>query len=227
MRLRATQLDQLNPLTDEDTANRVASGDSGAFELLMRRHNQRLFRTARAVLSNDVDAMDALQEAYIRIYHGMSAFQEQATLVTWMSRIVFNEAVRFRTQRARIQRRESSDITPAVVNRHAAWKDPNMEGDERMRLFDEAMDMLSEHERGVLMLRIIHGLSTRETAASLGMTESNVKISLHRAKPKLKTAIEHDGADEIRRRLTFDGERCDQLVAAVFRQLEPEHTERA
>lgn len=220
MRLESATLKQLAPLSDEQIAGRVIAGDTGAFELLMRRHNQRLFRTARAVLRSEADALDALQDGYIRIYNGLGGFEDRAKLVTWMTRIVFNESIRLRERRARIWGRERSTAPLASFVGDDEALEPDMSSTERLRMFDEAMDALSERERSVVMLRVIQGLSTRETAASLGMSESNVKISLFRAKPKLESALGGDGAEEVRRQLSFDGERCDRLVAAVFRRLE-------
>jgi len=220
MRLERTQLQQLVPLSDEQVATRVVAGDTGAFELLMRRHNQRLFRTARAVLRNEADALDALQDAYLRIYNGLGGFEDRAKLATWMTRIVFNESIRLRERRARIWSRERTTAPLASFVDDDEALEPDMSSTERIRMFDDAMDALSERERSVVMLRVIQGLSTRETAASLGMSESNVKISLFRAKPVLASALEGDGVEELRRQLSFDGERCDRLVAAVFRRLE-------
>ncbi|MFI4896778.1 MAG: sigma-70 family RNA polymerase sigma factor [Phycisphaerales bacterium JB059] len=219
MRLESTRLRLLAPLTDEQVAARVVEGDTGAFELLMRRHNQRLFRTARAVLSSALDAEDALQEAYLRIYNGLAGFDSRSTLATWMTRIVFNESIRLRERRARLHERERSGLTPETPDAVAETREPVMRGAERIRMFDEAMSDLSERERSVVMLRVIQGLSTRETAASLGMTESHVKVSLFRAKPKMSAALAGEGVEEIRRELSFDGERCDRVVAAVFDRL--------
>src|SRR5690606_10062265 len=80
----------------------LARGDNGAFELLMRRHNQRLFRVARAILKDDADAEDALQDAYIDVYRHAGGFRGDAHVSTWLTRIVVNTALmRMRRQRAR------------------------------------------------------------------------------------------------------------------------------
>ncbi len=221
MRLGPVRIQQLAPLSDEDIAARVVAGDAGAFELLMRRHNQLLFRTARSILSNETDAEDALQEAYIRIYAGLDGFEEKSKLKTWMTRIVFNESIRFRERRSNTKGRERSGLPLISYDSGGEPLEPAMSSSKRMQMFDEAMELLTERERSVVMLRVIQGLSTRETAASLGMSESNVKISFFRAKPKLACALKGAGLKEVRQELSFDGQRCDRLVAAVFRQLEP------
>src|SRR5438876_10538307 len=79
-------------LTDLELAQRIATGDKHAFELLMRWYNQKLYRTARSILRDDAEAEDAVQEAYLRAYRGMSGIRGDARLSTWLVRIVVNEA---------------------------------------------------------------------------------------------------------------------------------------
>ena len=219
MRLATSRLQQLSPLTDNEVAARVVGGDTGAFELLMRRHNERLYRTARAVLLNDADALDALQDAYIRIFNGLSAFEDRSSLATWMTRIVFNESLRSRGRRARLREREHAGDVYDRLERGATLKRDAMTTSENVSMFNDAMETLSESERSVVMLRVVQGLSTRETAASLGMSESNVKVVLFRARPKLAAAIDSASIEDVRRSLAFDGERCDRLVETVFHRL--------
>ena len=98
----ASDLDPRTP--DAALATRVAAGDHGAFTLLMRRHNQTLYRTARSILREDADAEDAVQEAYIQAYRAMGAFRAEAKLSTWLVRIVVNEALgRLRSNRRRAE----------------------------------------------------------------------------------------------------------------------------
>lgn len=220
MRTYQNKLETLAPMNDDEVASRVIAGDTGAFELLMRRHNERLFRTARSVLSNDTDAQDVLQESYIRIFKGLPEFAERSKLVTWMTRIVFNEALRFRSRRSRLRQREQVGESLAAATSCTKDSEPSMDSKERMQMFDDVLATLSERERGVVMLRIVQGLSTRETAASLGMSEGNVKISLFRAKPKMAEALKGSGTEDVRRQLSFDGDRCDRMVKAVFQQLD-------
>src|SRR3954453_3321452 len=78
---------------DDELASRVARQDTAAFETLMRRHNQRLFRVARAILRDDHEAEDALQDAYLDAYTHMDTFRREAQLLTWLTRIVVNHAL--------------------------------------------------------------------------------------------------------------------------------------
>src|ERR1044072_7358700 len=87
---------------DPALARRIAAGDRAAFEMLMRRHNRRLFRLARATLRNDAEAEDALQEAYLAAYRAIGGLRGAASLATWLSRLVHNECLgRLRRQARR------------------------------------------------------------------------------------------------------------------------------
>src|SRR5687768_10485148 len=92
---------------DQELAGRIARGDSAAFEALMRRHNGRLFRVARAVLRDDRDAEDALQDAYLDAYRHIADFRGGSQLGTWLTRIVVNQAL----MRLRKQKRDRV-VTP-------------------------------------------------------------------------------------------------------------------
>jgi RNA polymerase sigma-70 factor (ECF subfamily) len=83
------------PTAGDDAAlvARIVGGDRAAFEPLMRRHNTALFRTARAILRDDADAEDALQEAYLAAYRHLGEFRGDARLSTWLTRIVINQAL--------------------------------------------------------------------------------------------------------------------------------------
>lgn len=80
-----------SPGDEPDLIRQIAAGDPGAFELVMRRHNRRLYRLARAVLRDDADAEDALQAVYLSAYRSIARFRGDATLGTWLSRLVLNE----------------------------------------------------------------------------------------------------------------------------------------
>src|SRR5213592_4536295 len=97
----ATAAIAYDKLTDPELAQRIATGDKHAFELLMRRYNQKLYRTARSILKDDAEAEDAVQEAYLLAYRGMSGFRGEAKLSTWLVRIVVNEAIARARKRSR------------------------------------------------------------------------------------------------------------------------------
>lgn len=91
---------QTGALTDEEVVARVRAGDTHFFEVLMRRYNQRLYRAVRAILQNDADAEDALQQTYLNAYRHLAQFEGRARFSTWLTRIAVYEALS-RRRRAR------------------------------------------------------------------------------------------------------------------------------
>src|ERR1044071_7211161 len=80
-------------LEDRDVISRVVSGDHAAFEILVRRYNQRLFRAARAITHSDADAEDVLQTAWLGVFRNLAQFRGDAAFATWAIRIAVNEAI--------------------------------------------------------------------------------------------------------------------------------------
>jgi RNA polymerase sigma factor (sigma-70 family) len=89
---------------DQELVRRIARHDASAFEVLMRRHNGTLYRVARSILGNDADAEDALQEAYIAAYLHLATFRGDSKVLTWLTRIVVNQALARQRSRARDRR---------------------------------------------------------------------------------------------------------------------------
>lgn len=224
-RLAATELEQLSPLSDQQVVDRILGGDVGSFELLMRRYNQRLFIAARSILNRDADAEDALQETYLRAYRSLGSFEGRSSVSTWLTRITLNEALRIRKRNARRAQLEIAEHAP----QSGADRDPNMfapiSRDENHNSLQQALGTLSDNERTIVMLRLIHGLSTREVAQSTGLSESNVKVTLHRARIKLADNLTRTSCAQLKQDLAFDGARCDRIVDRVFARLSPTQDE--
>jgi RNA polymerase sigma-70 factor (ECF subfamily) len=212
-------LQQLTPLTDEQVVARVLDGDVAVFELLMRRHNQRLFRVARAVLRNDAEAEDVVQETYLRAYANLQQFEGRSSVATWLSRIAFHEALRVRRRRLRARVTEGLDPDSSVVVDASSHVEDRLIGDEVRKVLAAAIDALPAGLRAVVMMRLVEGLSTRETADSLHLSETNVKVSLHRARRLLSESIKQPLNSDFHRAFTFGEKRCDRIVAAVFQQI--------
>ena len=206
---------QADALTDEEVVARVRAGDPYLFEVLMRRHNQRLYRAVRAILQNDADAEDAVQQAYLNAYRHLDQFEGRARFSTWLTRITVYEALS-RRKRARDKPLGSDDeqIERAV----SAAPDPEHQtyAGELGTLLESALATLPHGYRSVFMLREIDGLDTAETARQLCVSEGAVKTRLHRAKDLLQRKL-HDvtPAEAFR----FEGSRCDRMVVSVMNRL--------
>jgi RNA polymerase sigma-70 factor (ECF subfamily) len=172
--------------------------DPGAFERLVRSHGGRLLAVARRLLSNEEDARDAVQEAFLNAFRTIDRFEGQALLSTWLHRIVVNVALmKLRTRRRKPE--ESLDHLLPVFSDdgHFAERfesgsepvDQRLAREEAQAAVRTAMDELPEHYRTILLLRDIEGMSTQEVAEHLGITPNAVKLRLHRARQALRTLL--------------------------------------
>ena len=215
--------DGAETLTDEQIVGRVLKGDTAVFELIMRRHNQRLFRTARAILRNETEAEDAVQQAYISAYEHLGQFQGDARFGTWLTRITIRSALgRLR----RIKRLGETELEPqpheeVMSSGGSGYDNPEQQvaGRELTRLVEAAVDELPEIYRLVFMMREVQQLSTAETAECLEVSEDVIKIRLHRAKAMLRDAMASKVDAAAVEAFAFLGARCDRIVEAVLRRI--------
>jgi RNA polymerase sigma-70 factor, ECF subfamily len=216
-------------LSDLELARRIAGGDKTAFELMMRRHNQILYRTARSVLRDDAEAEDAVQEAYLLAYRGMSGFRGDAKLSTWLVRIVVNEAIsrgRKRSRGAEIiqlggDTQEDSETAEGTMNEtlpeqpeHAAQRA------QARRLLEAKIDELPDAFRTVFVLRAVEELSVEEAAVALDIPEATVRSRFFRARGLLREALSKEIDLAYADAFAFAGARCDRIVAGVMVKLE-------
>jgi RNA polymerase sigma-70 factor (ECF subfamily) len=193
--------------------------EATAFERLMRRYNRLLFRAARAIVADDAEAQDVVQETYLRAFTGLDAFRGDAALGTWLTRIAINQALAQQRKLGRLvlwdQEASSEDrdmlSLPISDDREAA---PSPE--ERLA---DAVDALPAIYRSVFMLRAVEGLSVEDTAAALGVSSDTVKTRFLRARAMLRDALQADPAPIAPALHGFDGDRCDDTVAAVLARL--------
>jgi RNA polymerase sigma-70 factor (ECF subfamily) len=195
---------------------------------IMRRNNRRLFRAARGVVGSDWDAEEVVQDAYVRAFRALATFREEAALGTWLTRIVINEAhARLRGRRETLPFTELDETkTPAEVIQFpggASSADPDPErqaavGQIRV-LLERAIDGLPAPFREVFILRQVDGLSTEETARALCITPETVKTRLHRARTRLRRALQDELAPALEDTFPFEGERCQRLTRIVLHRL--------
>jgi RNA polymerase sigma-70 factor (ECF subfamily) len=215
-------------LSDHDLATHVADGDTSAFETLMRRHNRALFRTARAILKDDADAEDALQEAYIKAYRMMREFRGEARLSTWLGRIVANEALM--RLRKDVRRSGIIPLQPyATIEDLHDMPDDMRENPEaaaeraQMRKLIEAkLDGLPDVYRPVFVLRAVEDMSVEETASVLQIPEATVRSRFFRARSLLRESLAKELDFACDDAFGFAGTRCDRIVANVLERIKGE-----
>lgn len=215
--------DQLSNLSEAALVAHAADGDAAAFEVLMRSHNQLLFRTARSIVRADADAEDVVQEAWLHAWRALSAWRGQSRLATWLVRITVNEALgRLRRRSAQIIPLEAAMVSsePEIL---AALTEPSEHNPEQsaaragMRSLVEArIDLLPEAFRTVFMLRAVEGMRMHEIAQALDIPEVTVRTRFFRARSQLRESLAQALDSAIEDAFSFDGERCDRIVASVL-----------
>jgi RNA polymerase sigma-70 factor (ECF subfamily) len=214
---------KLEDWSDEEVVQRVLAGETALYELLMRRHNQRLYRVARAILRDDAEAEDVMQDAYVRAYRSLSSFQGRAKFVTWLTRIAVNEALARSRKHFRFRSLDVSDETNGedMNSVTSTGRSPEQETYDRelAAVLQKAVLTLSEEHRLVFVLRDVEGLNTEETAKCLNLTQENVKVRLHRAHIALRKQLSSAIGETAGRCFQFHAVRCDRVVANVFRTL--------
>lgn len=212
-------------MTDEALAARIAVDDPVAFEALMRRYNGRLFRIARAILKDDAEAEDALQDAYLNAYRRIGEFRGEARMTTWLTRIVINQSLMRlrRHKRDRVvvpfaERRPADSGLPDVdVADERSESPPNAAlRSEIRRILERRIDELPVAFRTVFVMREVEDMTVEETAASLAIPPATVRSRLFRARALLREALARDMDTAAVDVFGFAGERCDRIVAAVL-----------
>lgn len=194
-------------LSDEDVVRRVMGGDHDLFEVIMRRYNQRLFRTLRATVSGDAEAEDIMREAYACAYERLGQFEGRGRFSTWLMRIAIHEVL--------ARRQRAPRLTAAAASPPA-----EAEGIPALRgMLERAIEGIPATLRIVYVLREVDGLGTDETADCLGISPVNVRVRLHRARTHLRTRVDPHGAADMRQLHPFANERCDRIVSGVMRRI--------
>ena len=228
--MQASHLPYPADLPDAELAALAARADTGAFEVLMRRYNQLLFRTARSILKSDEETQDAVQEAYLNAWRSLASFRSDSKLSTWLVRIVINEAL------GRVRKRSGSNVVSLDIVAGGQLPEPEdaMEADydeqpdrvagraEIRRLMEARIDALPEAFRTVFMLRAVQELSVEEVAAVLRIPEATVRTRFFRARSLLRESLSRDIDFALEDAFSFAGPRCDSIVAHVLAHISPD-----
>lgn len=206
---------------------RTAADEVGAFETLMRRHNSRLFRVARAILKDDAAAEDAVQEAYLEAFRHSGTFRGDAQVSTWLTRIVINQSLMRlrRLKRDRVVVRFEGD-GPGGSGGGDEPPDERSESPaastlraELRVLLERRIDELPAAFRTVFVMRDVEEMSVQETADLLGIPAATVRTRLFRARALLRQALARDVDTATVDVFAFAGARCDRIVSFVLAQL--------
>jgi RNA polymerase sigma-70 factor (ECF subfamily) len=216
-------------MPESEVVLRVSAGDREALALMMRRHNQTLYRTARSILRDEGEAEDVVQEAYLLASRAMGAFRGDAKLSTWLVRIVVNESLgrlRKRRRGAEVIRLDGDMVLSGDATEMNMIED-NSDRPERAALRSEArrlleakIDALPDAFRTVFVLRAVEEMTVEDTAATLDIPEATVRTRYFRARSLLREALAREIDFAFEDAFSFAGDRCDRIVAGVFARLD-------
>lgn len=193
--------------------NRITSGEKELYELLVRRYNQTLYRVVRGFISDDSDIEDIMQIAYVKAFEKLSTFNMKSKFSTWLIRIAINEALQFNKKSVKYRSINFSDIGYSDIS----LKNPEqlLIMNESTQIYERAISELDPIYKSVFILREIDQMSIRDISESLEISESNVKVRLHRAKEQIKDILYHNQKRE--NIFEFGNHRCDKMVANVMK----------
>ena len=214
--------------TDELLIERILGGDAGGFAPLMRRYNQRLYRVARAIVRNDDEAEDVVQQSYVAAFSHLRQFSGLAAFSTWLTRIVINQALARLRDRTRLHQLAADGSAPDWRSGTHGLHDPedHVGRGELARLLEHAIEALPASYRAIVVLRELEGLSTQEAAACLAISDEAARVRLHRARQLLREELWQHLGSAPSELFAFGGQRCARLAGRVLallgiRQLSP------
>lgn len=215
-----------NPATlhDGEIIEAIKRGNPGAFEIIMRRYNQRLYRIARSIMKNDAEAEDIVQETYIKAYTLLCNFNGPHGFSAWLSKIAINESLMRLRKTKRIASYGLID-SPIATDEYdelaSSLPDPERlaENHQFKTLLEAAIDALPDDFRTVFILRAVEQLNTHETADYLGIKAATVKTRFHRARQLLQEQLNNAIDKVLLKTYEVAGNRCDRIVAWVLQKI--------
>ena len=201
---------QITPETpDAELVRRAKAGELDAFETLTNRHEQRVYSLALRMLRHEQDAEDVTQQTFLSAVEHLAGFREEASFSTWLLRIATHAALKVIRKRKGLPTVSLEEMTETQEGYEgiphpefiADWRqspEELVQNNEIQRLLDGALAELDENHRVVFLLRDVEGMSVKETADSLGLSEANVKVRLLRARLQLRERLTRKLGDPMR-----------------------------
>jgi len=205
---------------DEAVVARVIGGETALFEVLMRRHNRRVYRAARSILRAEADVEDVMQETYVAAFQHLADLSGRAKFSTWITRIAVNAALQ-RLRRTRTAAVDfDADVEEATMTGAKERSPEEAASDVELRaVLEETIDALPAQFRAVFVLRAVEEMSVGETSEALGIPEETVRTRLHRARLHLREEVGKRLDRVVPATFDFHLSRCDRVVAAVLKQI--------
>lgn len=205
--------------SDSEVITRIKGGETALFEILIRRYNPYLYRIGRTYHYNHEDTEDLMQETYVQSFFNLSGFENRSSFKTWMTRIMLNNCYQ---KKQKLRYRMEVVASDSGSEQEPLFHQPSntekmMVNKELGNVLENALNLIPEDYRIVFTLRELNGMSVLDTTEALGITESNVKVRLNRAKKMLRSEIEkmYSPSDIYEFNLRY----CDRMVERVMSRI--------
>lgn len=181
---------ELQDLPDRDLVARCQRNETGAFDVLVTRHQDRVYGAVQRFCGDAEDACDIVQRAFINAFRKIQEFKGDAAFSTWIYRIAFNQAISFRRENRRtsvsIYSKEDEILAEPADDRSPT---EGMETRETQKKVQQALDLLEDADRQIILLKDLQGCSYDEIAGVLQIPKGTVRSRLHRARLELKAKL--------------------------------------
>jgi len=204
---------------DEELISRILNGETGLYEHIIRKYNQRMYRICMSIIHDDAEAEDIMQNAYIKAYENLHKFEGKSKFGTWLLRILINESLLWlQKNKRKISYKQSvladnkTDSFNTKINNPAH----QVMNNELKKILEEAIGQLPAKYRTVFIMREVENMSTEETGKSLQISQINVKVRLNRAKEMLRKTLMNSEYKEL---YSFHAIRCDRIANNVMQRI--------
>lgn len=219
------KIKQFEQYTDIDILSKILAGETGLFEIIIRRYNAYLFKTGRSYGFNHPDTEDLMQETYLSAYTALNTFENRSSFKTWLVTIMLHHCYRkkqkFSFQKENPAQNDLQENAAPMFTHNHPDANKTVINRELGHVLENALLRIPEDYRLVFSLRELSGLSTAETSEALAISESNVKVRLNRAKTMLRACIENMYAPEDI--FEFNLIYCDRMVEHVMKLIIKNH----
>ena len=218
--IRKMDMSSQGTMPDCLVVQKVLDGDTALFEILLRRYNELLFRTIRSYMDRSSDIDDVMQDTYIKAFQKLYQFKNESMFSTWLIRIGINEALQRKRKSKRYQTVDISNEKGVIQIADMSIMNPERKTmhSESVQIVEKAIDLLPEKYKIVYMLKEVQNLEISEISDSLGLSNSNVKVRLHRARNMMKDTIMK--FSDAKNAFEFGNSKCDRLVDQVMTKIQ-------
>ena len=210
-------------ISDSDVIKRIIRGEKELYEILLKRYNQKLYRVIRSYVKDTQEIEDIMQNTYLKAYEKLYQFKATSAFSTWLIRIGINEALaRIKTKNKVFlingqSNDSSSNIIVQMPNRDQLNPENKIIRQEAKQFIESAIDRLKPKYKTVYIMKEVEEMSIKEISKCLGLTDSNIKVRLHRAKKILKEQLyELAHNNDL---FEFGLSKCDHLVDEVMNKI--------